>query len=80
MILIFVFREEKYEVYNWERIYIIEHNALPNKRKTRPFELNEHPYLKPMTVYKRRIKRSQRLDTHLPKWKQRKYEVTYWPK
>lgn len=66
-----------YEIYNWEKIYKIDHETRPMAAKRRPFELHQNPY-------------SRRLDDHTPKYipkalrpggpkSKDKWEKTYYP-
>lgn len=65
-----------YEVYDYERIYIIEHQTKPLRRKTRPFDLAEQPYHQRLDHYGDYIPRKLRVHKIKgPKWRN-----TYWPK
>lgn len=66
-----------YEIYNWEKIYKIDHQTRPMDPKRRPFELGQFPY-------------KRRLDDHSPKYIPKalrpggpkspiKWEKTYYP-
>lgn len=66
-----------YEVYNWEKIYMVDHNTRPLVPKRRPFQLNINPF-------------DKRLDAHKPRYvpkalrpegikSKKKRETTYYP-
>lgn len=66
-----------YEIYNWEKIYKIDHETRPMAPRRRPFELNQFPY-------------KRRLDEHVPKYipkvlrpggpkSKEKWEKTFYP-
>lgn len=66
-----------YEVYNWEKIYKIDHKTRPMDKRLRPFELFQNPYTR--TLDDRQpfyIPRCERPD--LPRNKGR-YKKEYWP-
>lgn len=66
-----------YEIYNWEKIYMVDHNTRPLMARRRPFQLNQNPFMK-------------HLDHHTPKYvpkpirpdgpkSKKKRENTYYP-
>lgn len=66
-----------YEVYNWEKIYMIDHNTRPLAAKRRPFQLRYNPYDKHLNAHSPKyLPKALRPDG--PKSKQKR-ENTYYP-
>lgn len=66
-----------YEVYNWEKIYMIDHNTRPLAARRRPFQLRYNPYDKHLNAHKPKyLAKALRPDG--PKSKQKR-ENTYYP-
>lgn len=65
-----------YEVYNWEKIYMIDHNTRPLMARRRPFQLRYNPYDKHLNAHSPKyLPKALRPDG--PKSKQRRERVYY---
>lgn len=69
-----------YELYEWERIYKVEHQTRNMDARRRPFELNERPYQRKMSDHPGQyIPRALRPDKEKPKKTQNQFRKTFYP-
>lgn len=69
-------KDQMYQVYDYERIFVIEHQTKPARKKWRPFDFGEQPYWKPLDWKPDIIPRKQRVNPILGP----KYRPTFYPK
>lgn len=66
----------RYEVYNWEKIYMIDHNTRPLAARRRPFQFRYNPFDKHLNAhYPKYLPKALRPDG--PKSKQKRENVYY---
>lgn len=70
-----IFRPIPYEVYDYERIFLIDRQTKPLKRKLRPFYFGEQIYHRSMDYSKKKYIPRKMRDKYQPK-----FHPGYWPK